>query len=388
MSKDTLKLSDQKVLDYARESLQAHLPLHAEGYVCSTDDLLNVLLGVAAHRGTLESVCTDLVDSPNPETIRTYLNEQLCVEDLPHLEQQLNAALAQQIPPRLWRQPRDVALDFHDRPYYGKLAQAKGLWVRGHARQGSTRFYRIATAYVLLNGLRVTLALHFVVPEDDTVSVLETLLNQVKGLGVQICRLCLDKGFAGIAVLDYLTRLSQPAVIACPIRGRNGGTRALCRGNHSYRTRHTFKGEHGATFPATLAVCRVFTTAKRTRRMPRRATWLVFILVALDLTPRQVRRLYRRRFGIESSYRSAGQVRGWTTSPNPAYRFVLMGLAFFLRNVWLHLRWLFTQIPRRGRRWLDAKRFQLTRLAKFIVRALEQRYGCVREILAPAAPRP
>jgi hypothetical protein len=31
----------------------------------------------------------------------------------------------------------------------------------------------------------------------------------------------------------------------------------------------------------------------------------------------------RRRFGIESSYRSAGQVRGWTTSPNPACRFLL-----------------------------------------------------------------
>jgi putative transposase len=387
MLKDTLKLSDQKVLDYAREGLQAHLPLHAEGYVCDTHDLLNVLLGVAAQRGTLESVCTDLVGSPNPETIRTYLNEQLCVEDLPKLEQDLNAALAQQIPQRLWRKPREVAIDFHDRPYYGKLSQAEGLWVRGRARDGTTRFYRVASAYVMLNGLRVTLALHFVLPQQDTVTVLQTLLHRVQGLRVHIRRLFLDKGFAGIAVLDYLTRCGQPAVIACPIRGRSGGTRALCQGHQSYRTTHTFKGESGITFTATLAVCRVFTTAKRTQRLKRRAAWLVYILVALDLTPRQVHRLYRRRFGVESSYRSAGQVRGWTTSPNPAYRFVLMGLAFFLRNVWIHLRWLFTQLPRRGQRWLDTQRFQLTRLAKFIVRALEQHYGCVREIVAPAAPR-
>jgi IS4 transposase len=56
-------------------------------------------------------------------------------------------------------------------------------------------------------------------------------------------------------------------------------------------------------------------------------------------------------------------VRGWTTSPNPALRFVLIGLSFVLLNVWVYLRALFTQVPRRGGRWLDTKRFQLNRLA-------------------------
>jgi hypothetical protein len=57
-------------------------------------------------------------------------------------------------------------------------------------------------------------------------------------------------------------------------------------------------------------------------------------------------------------------------------------------NVWLRLRWLCTQVPRRGQRRLDVKRFPLTRFASFIVRALERRYGCVHVITAPAAPRP
>ena len=131
----------------------------------------------------------------------------------------------------------------------------------------------------------------------------------------------------------------------------------------------------------------MFTTAKRTKRLKRRAEWLIFILIHLDVSPHQARQLYRRRFGIETSYRCLGRVRGWTTSNNPAYRFVLMALAFFLVNVWIHLRWLFTQVPRRGGRWLDTQRFQLTRLAKFIMRALEQFYGCVHEIVAPAVPR-
>jgi hypothetical protein len=81
-------------------------------------------------------------------------------------------------------------------------------------------------------------------------------------------------------------------------------------------------------------------------------------------------------------------VRGWTTSRNPAYRFLLIGLSFFLLNVWLHLRWLFTQVPRRSRRTLDAKRLQLTRFVKFVLRALEHHYGCIHQITAPARPLP
>jgi len=387
MADHTLKLNDREVLQYTRETLEAHLVLEAEGYTCTTTDLFNVLLGVAAGRGTLESVCADLVGAPDADTIRGYLNEQLCVEDLPDLERRLNAALADEIPHRVWRQPRDVAFDYHDRPYYGKTPQAEGLWVRGRARDGTTRFYRVATAYVMLNGVRVTLAVHFVLPGETPVEVLADLRRRLKILGIDVACLYLDKGFAGREVVNYLTSQGQPALIACPIRGKTGGTRALCRGRTSYRTTYTFQRQGQPDVTVDLAVCRVFTTAKRTKRMKRRADWLIFILVHLDRSPRQARRLYRRRFGIESSYRCAGQVRGWTTSNNPAYRFVLLALSFILLNVWIHLRWLFTQVPRRGRRWLDTRRFQLARLAKFIIRALEQLYGCIREIEAPAMPR-
>lgn len=388
MSDDTLRLTDQKVLSDAQALLEKHLPLEAAGYACTTDDLLKVLLGVATNTSTVESVCADLVGSPDPETIRAYFKEQLRVEDLPALERHLNAALAEEIPARVKRREREVAIDLHDRPYYGKTAQAEGQWVRGQAKDGTTRFYRVATAYVMVKHLRVTLAVRFVLPDENIVTVLDDLLNRLKTLGIRVARLFLDRGFDGIAVQDYLTRRKQPALIACTIRGKTGGTRALCQGPRSYRTRYTFHGDGGAASTADLAVCRVFTTAKRTGRQPRKADWMIFILIHLDWTPRHARQQYRRRFGIESSYRCAGQVRGWTTSPNPAYRFLLIGLSFVLLNLWVHLRWRFTQVPRRGGRWLQTKLFELSRLVKFIIRALEQHYGCVHAITAPAVPRP
>lgn len=387
MAHDTLKLSDQKVLTEARTLLQAHLPLEADGYKCTTANLFDALLGVAVNRGTLEAVCTDWLGITQPETIRGYLNRQLRVDELPTLQQRLNAALADQLPARLNRQAQNVAIDLHDRPYYGKQAQDQACWVRGEARDGTTRFYRVATAYVMLNGLRVTVAIHFVMPENDTVSVLDGLLKRLQARAITIACLFLDKGFSGVAVIQYLTQRHQPALIACPIRGKQGGTRALCTGRASYRTAYTFDSPTHGQFTAELAVCRTFTSAKRTQRLKRRVEWLIFILIELDLKPQQARSRYRRRFGIESSYRCAGQARGWTTSPNAAYRFVLLAVSFILLNVWIRLRWLFTQLPRRGRRLLDTKRFQLRRFLNFIRRALERDYGSLNTITATVAPR-
>ncbi len=234
--------------------------------------------------------------------------------------------------------------------------------------------------------------MHFVLPEEDTVTVLKALLRCILALEVPVSCLLLDKGFAGIETMKYLSKQRLCAIIACPIRGKKGpnpgGTRALCQGHKSYSTQYTFRNSK-TSFTAEVAVCRVFTTARRTGRLQRRSTWLVFIVIGPEgLSPRTVRRLYRLRFGVETSYRCAGQVRGWTTSPNAAYRFVLLGLSFFMVNVWVHLCWCYTQVPRRGGRWFDRERFRLRRYAEFILQALRDRYGYVQEIVASATPLP
>lgn len=387
MNNDNLTLTDRKVLTEIRRSLEQQVPLNAEGYECSTDDLYQVLLGASVGCSTIEAMCQELVGTPVGNTVRGYLNEQLCVEELPRLEEQFNQALAAQLPQRIGRQPCVLVMDLHDRPYYGKTKQEEGLWVRGRARDGTTRFYRIATAYVVIKGLRFTLAIRFVLPGDKPVQIIQHLWQRVATLSVPVKHLLLDRGFAGIDVQDYLDQQRIPAIIACPIRGKHGGTRALCQGRKSYVTHHTFSSDGGRKKrTAEVVVCRTFTTAKRTKRLRRRALWQVFILIHLEMTPRQVRRCYRRRFGIETSYRCASKVRGWTTSPNPVLRFLLMALAVYLVNVWVWLRWRFTQIPRRGLRRLDESAFQLSRFARFIILALEDHYGVIRQITAVADP--
>jgi len=368
--------------------LGIYLPLEADGYCVTSETLYDILIGIAANRGTTESVCTELAGAPDPETIRRYFREQFIVEQLPELQRSINGGLAANWPKKLRRGgPIEVAFDFHNRPYYGKQKQEEALWVSGEAKDGTTRFYRVATAYAILHSQRVTLAIRFVLPGDQPVEVVKELRQMLLLRALRIGVLLLDKGFSGFPVLNYLRRSKQPSLIACPIRGKKGGTRALCRGRASYRTDYTFNEGREDEFRAQVAVCRVFTMSRRTKRHKRRAEWLLFIMIALDWTPERCRQRYRKRFGVETSYRLGNKQLGWTTSPNPAYRFVLIGLGFLLLNLWVHLCWIYTQVAHRGRRAFAPSLFRQARFLNFLRHALERVYGTVNRIRAPAAPR-
>ena len=78
------------------------------------------------------------------------------------------------------------------------------------------------------------------------------------------------------------------------------------------------------------------------------------------------------------------QVRGRTTSPNAAVRFLLMGLALLIVNVWISLHWLCLQLPGRGPRRVARGRFRLDRMVRFLTRAIERYYGVVTAVDLPA----
>ena len=84
MNNHNLTLTDKKVLTETRTSLEQQVPLSANGYECTTEDLYQVLLGASVQCSTIEAVCRELVETPVGNTIRGYLNEQLCVEELPN----------------------------------------------------------------------------------------------------------------------------------------------------------------------------------------------------------------------------------------------------------------------------------------------------------------
>ena len=383
-SSRSICLTDQQTLHDTMTVGQQHIPLSANGYRCQTDDLWRILLAAAARGTTIEAACADLECAPDANTVRGHLNEQLPPPAIAELQQQWNSLLAALIPHWLRERAQELAVDFHDEPYYGRDDPAEpDNWVcRGEARSGTTRFYRCATAYVLLHDARLTVAVVFVKPSMDTLTVLKLLLCAVKSAGLALKCLFADKAFCSIPVLRYLSRCHIPAIIAMPIRGKQAGSRALCRGQKSYWTAYTLQSAEHGRLTVPVAVVRTYQRRRAGRRQLR---WLLYVCLGDGCSLVRVRRRYRRRFGIETGYRLMEQVRARTTSPNPALRFLLMGVALLIVNMWIRLHWLFLRLRGRGPRRVARWRFRLDRMTRFLTRAVERFYGVVTAIaLAPS----
>jgi len=362
------------------KTLSEQVSLKVTGYKCDTVMMWDILLKASAEEASIEATCADLDGVADSNTVREHLNEALRMADLRLHEAEMNHALAASIPVSMRRESVEAAIDFHDEPFYGKTSEVKALTCRGQAKKGTTHFIRIASAYVIWRQVRLTLAVVYVLPDDDTLTVVQRLLRRLEGLGFKAKVLYLDKGFASTGILRYLTDCQQPTIIACPIRGKDKGTRSLCVGRGSYRTSYTFTDGT----PAELAVVATLVPDKSGKR---RRKWVLFSVIHLDWSPDKVYDEYRRRFGIECSYRLLRRVRALTTSLNPALRFFLLGIGLVLVNTWVLLRWEFARALRRGPRRIDPERFRFHRFVRFLVRAIEAVYGVVSSIPTHISPQ-
>jgi putative transposase len=376
------KLEAEDVRELAEELLRKQLPsFQTEGYKITTSMALNVLMKAAVEQRSIDAVCDDLEDVVDGNTLREAVNRSLKVEDLRQHEEEFNAALAECIPAQMPRVGLEMAIDFHNEPFYGKSEALRDYTCRGEASEGTTYFWRIASLYVIWRGVRITLALTYVLSKESTLSIVKRLLERRKTLGFRASVLYLDKGFCCAQVVKYLQDIHESSVLACTIRGKAGGngTRALCKGRKAYTTTHTFSDGTSAD----LAVVPTLKRDKKTKK--RRRTWLVYVIIHLDWSAKKTQQRYRHRFGIESSYRQLGELRAHTNSRNAALRFFFLALALLLINIWTYLRCRCTRLIGYGPFRLDVGLFRLPRFVAFLRRAIERAFGTIESIPIYAA---
>jgi hypothetical protein len=142
-----------------------HLSLNIQGDRCDTGMLFSVLTCAVLDHGSIQSTCDDLDAAADGNTIRERLNQCLAVADLHQHEIEMNAALTADLPLSLFRSGVEIAIDFHDEPFYGKMPEQRTCVCRDRAKKGTTRCFRIAGAPVVWRGIRLTLALTCVLPE-------------------------------------------------------------------------------------------------------------------------------------------------------------------------------------------------------------------------------
>src|SRR5262249_10582909 len=149
-------------------------------------------------------------------------------------QRQRNRALAGRIPRLLRRRPQRLAIDLVLIPYHGEPFRDPSEVYRSHAKDGTSHFHAYATAYVLLQGQRFTVALTPVARGEPLKGVVQRLLQQARSVGVKARLVLLDRGFDSVEVIRYLQAARYPFVMPAVIRGRKadhprgpGGTRVF-----------------------------------------------------------------------------------------------------------------------------------------------------------------
>uniref|UniRef100_UPI00260F57B9 transposase n=1 Tax=Acaryochloris sp. IP29b_bin.137 TaxID=2969217 RepID=UPI00260F57B9 len=311
--------------------------------------------------------------------IRYHLDK---LDDMATVENQLNAALQDQLPPKVFNRRHRLAIDLPLIPFYGHPTVVEAPYIyRSQSKAVTTSFFAYASVYVIRRHHRVTLAIHPVRHDETLVSTITQLLSRMTPLKVKVKSLFLDRGFYCVTVIRWLQALKMPFMMPAVIRGKSGGSRQFCRGRTSYWTPYRIHSQRYGYVDCQLAVvCRY----SKGFRQKHGIEYLLYVVYGLNVALGAIRTDYRKRFGIETSYRIKNHCRIRTTTKNPVVRLLFVVLAFILVNIWITLLWAFVSATRRGGRRVYQDLFPLKTLVEFISQAIERLFPPKREIYLPA----
>jgi hypothetical protein len=322
--------------------LEAHL-LKERGRRCKCTPTVvwSIVLFAAARMTSIFAACRNLSEAPSEEAVFAALEAGL-PRTLPVLENRLNGALTTSWPRRLRQRRWEVAIDWHLAPYYGEPQKSRNEIYRSQRKQGTTHFHAYATACIVQYGQRYTLALTWVRGHESTVTVLRRLQARIREIDVKIRVLLIDRAFFNANVIAFLQterlRFLMPVVIRGPRPKKRRKDKA------TKRTLRWIKRQKAGWYPHTLknnkhtvkiSVCVAYRTYYNRKKRKRGQQKLLFAAWRVRGTPTEIRERYRKRFGIESSFRQMRQARIYTCTRDPHLRLVFVGVALILRNLWV-----------------------------------------------------
>ena len=348
-SRTQFTISPRRVHEEAASIVREHLQIRDHGWRCHASVLISVLFFAASRMASIYDACRRLRCAPTDEAVRQALVAMCPL--MAEMERRANAALSSRLWKWLRRRPQRLAIDLTEIPYHGKPYQEQRELRRGRPKHGTTHFHTYATVYVVQHGERLTLAMTYVWGDDKLRDVVQRLLRQVRELGISVRYLLLDREFYSLNVVQYLKAAHYAFLMPVVHRGRRAKDPSRARGTQRFLTwKRSGWSEHrlrnkGRTARVRIAVaCDWFRNrwGKQGRRRLVYAFWGFH-----PPSPAWIREEYRRRFGIESSYRQMNQARVRTCARNPVLRMLLVAIALILRNlwVWLHRELLAVTLP-------------------------------------------
>ena len=377
-SRTKYTITSRDVHDRAASTLQRHIQLTDHGPKCRASLLITILLYAASRITSVFDACQRLAGVPSDQALRDALRATL--PSISVLEQRLNAGLAADLPKALRKRRYPMAIDLTLLPYHGEPFRSPLEIYRGEPKSGTSHFHAYATAYVIREGRRFTVAMTRVLYGDPMKEVLQRLLQQARWIGVKPRYLLLDRGFYNVEVIRYLQAARYPFLMPVARRGRKPRDPEKSQSvwqffawKHSGWSQHQWRNPEGRL--ATVGICVVYGRFGRRGGCQRPRT---FVYAYWGFRPGScdwVRETYRTRFAIETTYRQMNQCRIRTCTRDPLLRLLFVGPALILRNVCVWLPMMCRAANRRGRVELHLERLRFRRRLLWLQHYAERLLG-------------
>ena len=373
-SRSCCSIQSGEVHTWALDWLMQAKLVRDHGWKCTAAVVLNILLRAAARSISISAACRDLAGAPSDQAVMTALEEGL-PKTLSVLERRLNESLTGALPRRLRRRRWQVAIDWHLTPYYGQPHRSRNELYYGKPRQGTKQFHAYASACIIDHGERYTLALTWVRRHESTVTALGRLLARIGELGLKIRRVFLDRAFFNVPVVEFLQQQKLPFLMPVVFRGRKPKKRRPATGLRWIKQQpagwyqHTLKNGRRQV---TVNVCvgyRRHTNRKDGKQVKQK---LLFASWRVHGSPTEIRERYRKRFGIETSFRQLRQARIYTCTRQPRLRLLFIAIALVLRNLWVWIHHIYLAEGDRDNRTLHLERLRFKRMLDWIVHEIHR----------------
>lgn len=244
------------------------------------------------------------------QTARNHL-KQLNPQQLLQINQQTITKMKQK---GALKKPLTLAIDWHDIMYYGDPT-ADGVVGTQH-KNGSNHAYRYGTISVLLNGQRLTIATTPMLQRGKLWHV-KCLLEKAFELGLTVKLVLLDRGYFSAEVIRYLDGAKVNYIMHIPWHKDplKAGVDMVCM-----TTSHKRSIFEQASFR--------LVTVRQNKK-------LLIFATNTSFKARKIRKTFRKRWGIETSYRLIGLFLAKTTSKLYRLRVLFFFLAVVLYNLWV-----------------------------------------------------
>jgi putative transposase len=336
------ELCNDVVLSLSADVVEDMLELNSGPNVDYSDRIIVChLLNASTSRTSINNISDLCEDAPSEGTVRYRLRNL----EVDTFQENLNENLKIHANETIFRDENIFAIDFVNIPFYG-TEENPGDTIKTKPRDGTSRFYAYASIYVILNNKRYTLAVKYIKKGDTLKDTVDFLIKEIQTNGFEIKQVYLDKEFYTVEVINYLMFNEIAFIIPCVKRGPSGGIRKLFKGRESYSTEYTMRSkENEATFQVNIVV-----KYSKNKFKKKGIRYFAYAVYNIDSPVQNTFKEYRKRFGIESSYRLINQTKIHTCTKKPALKLLYIGLSFILVNIWIYIQWTRISIPRRGGR--------------------------------------